>query len=155
MVVNDFDVLRSGISSGEADPPLPIDPNAVLIGPISPQLLKTVSRRHPKVGQDLGCIENEQFAKRGALRPLVQFSTSFSLPDSLGVLVSEGPQHSSCMTCHVMNVNLLRGSAVDGVPRVAVRTSEEVGDQAMQPVQQRDAPQGLIRSDRSAYGQHL
>jgi hypothetical protein len=45
MVVDDLDMLRPLLRPVEADPPLIVDANAVLSGPVSLQELQSVSRR--------------------------------------------------------------------------------------------------------------
>ena len=50
VVVDDLDVLRSGAGPAKADPPLPVDTDAVLVATIAPKLLESVSRRHPPHG---------------------------------------------------------------------------------------------------------
>jgi hypothetical protein len=52
VIVHDLDAFRSGLGSAEADPPLPVDPDAVLPGAITCQLLRPVAgdtRRSPGV----------------------------------------------------------------------------------------------------------
>ena len=49
MVVDDLDIKGIAIFPLETDPPLPIDADAVLSGPVTVQRLKVVAGRHTKV----------------------------------------------------------------------------------------------------------
>jgi len=93
VVVNDLDVLGAGSGPTEADPPLPVDPDAVGVGTIAPELLEPVSRWHPKVTQGIGGVEDEQLPQRHPLRVLVELAEPLSLPNTFCVVISEGPQH--------------------------------------------------------------
>ncbi len=43
MVIDDFDLIGVPIAPGEADPPLVVDPDAVLPGPVSSQRFEPVA----------------------------------------------------------------------------------------------------------------
>jgi hypothetical protein len=66
VIVHDFDFVRLAVLPGEADPPLIVDPNAVLAAPVSLQHLKTVARRDPEILEARGGMEVEQLAARHA-----------------------------------------------------------------------------------------
>jgi hypothetical protein len=53
VVVNDLHLLRSGVGPHEADPPLVVDPDAVLSDPIALGGLKPVSGRDAEVFERL------------------------------------------------------------------------------------------------------
>jgi hypothetical protein len=51
MVVDDRDILGRSFLPPEADPPLPVDPDAVPPAPFALQHLELVARWHPQVGK--------------------------------------------------------------------------------------------------------
>jgi hypothetical protein len=57
VIVDDFDVRRTRVGPSEADPPLLINPDAVLPRPVASELLQMVSGRNPKVAQCIGGIK--------------------------------------------------------------------------------------------------
>ena len=79
----------------EADAPLPVDSDAVGIGAIALQFLQPVSRRDPEITQRIGSVKDEELAQGHPLGSLVELPGRLSLPDALGVLVFEGPEHGS------------------------------------------------------------
>jgi hypothetical protein len=54
MVIDNFNVVRIAITPDEAQPPLVIDADAVLSGPVPGQRLQVVGRRLPEILQP-GC----------------------------------------------------------------------------------------------------
>jgi hypothetical protein len=92
-MVDDLDVLRTGGGPPEADPPLPIDADAVHIGAVAPKLFQPVSWRDSEITQRVGSVKNEKLPQRHPVVGLVELSYRLPLPDKLGVLVSERPQH--------------------------------------------------------------
>jgi hypothetical protein len=69
VVVNDLDLLGTRRRPGEADPPLLVDPNAVLSDTITTERLQPIARRHAKVLQPLRSIDHHQRAEGDALDP--------------------------------------------------------------------------------------
>jgi len=69
VVIDDFDVLRTGSAPSKADPPLLVDADAVLTGAIAPQLLQSVTRRDPRVVECLRGVQDQQLAQRRSLLP--------------------------------------------------------------------------------------
>ena len=53
MIVHDFDIFRASSRPAEAYPKLVVHANAVLPGPISPELFKTVAGRNAEVFKPL------------------------------------------------------------------------------------------------------
>ena len=72
MIVNYLDILWFCVGPEEADPPLPVYPDAVLSGPVTCQLLQPVAWRDEEVCQRLRGIEDGKLAPGGALRWPVQ-----------------------------------------------------------------------------------
>lgn len=62
MIVGDFDVPRAVVSPMKADPPLAVDPDAVLPMPIAGKLFEPVAGRDAKIVQVLRAIENLQLS---------------------------------------------------------------------------------------------
>ena len=54
--------MRFAPAPDKTDPPLIVDPNAVLPGPVSLERLETITRGNPKLLQPLGGVKVEQFA---------------------------------------------------------------------------------------------
>src|SRR5674476_812211 len=60
VVVHDLDVGGSGVGPDEADPPLLVDADAVLSGPVSAECFQSVAGRHSEVVQRFGGIQHHQ-----------------------------------------------------------------------------------------------
>jgi len=78
VVVDDLDVGRSGVGPGETDPPLLVDPDAVLSGPVAAEGLKAVAGRHPEILQDLGSVQHHQLPQGDPLDAWIDASGSLS-----------------------------------------------------------------------------
>jgi len=94
VVIDDLDIFRPGIGPHEAEPPLVVDPDAVLSGTVPAELLKSVAGRYSKVCQGFCCVQYGQFAPRNALRGSIESPRSLPVPDGFGVSVLEGSQHT-------------------------------------------------------------
>jgi hypothetical protein len=60
VVVDDLYVFGPGVGPSEADPPLLVNPDAVLARAITRQLLQPVPRRHPQVRENLRGVQHGQ-----------------------------------------------------------------------------------------------
>jgi hypothetical protein len=69
MVVNDFDGERVAVVPAEADPPLGVDPDAVLTEAISTQGLETIPGRHSKIGQRFRSMQHQKPSTPYSLDP--------------------------------------------------------------------------------------
>lgn len=67
MIVHNLHVMRLAIAPGEADPPLIVDPNAVLSHPEGLERFETVARRDPKIFEPPGRVKVKQLAARHTL----------------------------------------------------------------------------------------
>ncbi len=94
MVVDDLNVIRIRIHPSEAQPPLVIDPNAVLPFSVTGERLQTIPRNSSKVRECSCRLELVQFPLRDASNTLV-FPAELTPEDSFGLLVTEGPNHDS------------------------------------------------------------
>ena len=57
MVVDDLDIFRPRLAPSEADPVLIVDPDTVLPGTVTLELLEAIARRNPEVVEFLGRIQ--------------------------------------------------------------------------------------------------
>src|ERR1700754_2951626 len=101
VVVHDLDVLGAGVGPGEADPPLVVDPDAVLTLAVTPENLQPVAGWRPEIVEVHRGVEVAQLPERrseysGVVRP-----DTLALPEPLGVPVPERPDHASSITRHV------------------------------------------------------
>jgi hypothetical protein len=71
---------------------------------VASELLQSISGRHSMIIVCVGSVEDQELAQRHPLRGLVQPSRPLSLPDKLGLLVAERPQHLTSVTSDVINV---------------------------------------------------
>jgi hypothetical protein len=69
VVVNDLNLLWASVGPPETDPPLVVDPDAVLAGSIALQLLQPVAGRHTKLVDRNGRADLAQLAQRRSLNP--------------------------------------------------------------------------------------
>lgn len=108
MIVDDLDIGWSSGCPDEADPPLLVDPHAVLTSPITLQFLQSITRRYAKVTDDIGRIEHGQLPQRCLLRRGIECSDPLAAPDEFGGLVPERLEHSVSLTSSVNNVKRYR-----------------------------------------------
>src|SRR5438067_1085403 len=104
MIVGNLDFDGVAVVPAETDPPLFVDPNAVLPGPIALQFLQAVSGRDAQVVKRFGRIDQEQFPECGALRRLGKPGSPLPQEQSLRVLVAETPDHRWMITSGAINV---------------------------------------------------
>jgi hypothetical protein len=92
VIVNNFNVNGIGLRPAETDPPLVIDPNAVLPQPIATQGLETVSGNRTQVGELSGGMNVVQlpFCRRSDTLELPAEFASKNLPS---FFIPEGPDH--------------------------------------------------------------
>jgi hypothetical protein len=69
VVVNDLNLLWASVGPPETDPPLVVDSDAVLTGPIALQLLEPVARRQTKLVERNGRADLTQLPQRRSLNP--------------------------------------------------------------------------------------
>jgi hypothetical protein len=67
MVINNLDFMRVAFMPGEADAPLIVDSYAMLSFPDAFKCFQAIPRRHPKVVQVLGAINEHQLDERSSL----------------------------------------------------------------------------------------
>jgi hypothetical protein len=93
VVVNDLDVSSPGSSPAEADPPLIIDPDAVLPRPIAAELLEPIPGRHAQIIKCLRRIDDQQLPIRHPLQIWTKAPYPLTPPDPFRVRIRERPDH--------------------------------------------------------------
>src|SRR5579875_2833619 len=97
MVVNDRPLLWSGGGPHEADPPLVVDPDAVLTGPITFECLQSVARWDMKVIERHRGSQLTKLAQSDSMDSRVDRAHSFPEPQPFGVLAAERPDHTAIL----------------------------------------------------------
>ena len=67
MIVHDLNILGSAIVPAETDPPLIIDPDAVLPRAIASKSFKAIARRHTEIVERIRRMHHQQLSKRDTL----------------------------------------------------------------------------------------
>jgi|SRR6516165_6858061 hypothetical protein len=93
VVVRDLDIRSVPVDPSKADAPLTIDPDAHLSHPIAFQWFELVPRRMTQIIESCRGIKLAQFTKGSILDVPWKLAASLTLPDSLGLLASERPDH--------------------------------------------------------------
>jgi hypothetical protein len=93
VVIDNFNLTRFPLVPDEADPPLPVDADAVPTAAIAFERFETVGRRRPQIIQNFGAMELQQFAEGGALDVPGQPARSLAFPDLLRLLAAETMDH--------------------------------------------------------------
>jgi len=104
MVVGDFHIQSIAAFPAEADPPLIVDPDAVLTLPIPGQLFEVIPGRNSQIGQSIGGVKHEELLQSRAVNILRELSRAFALEDPFGLWVFEAPNHSTIIMRRVNNV---------------------------------------------------
>ena len=94
MIVHDLDIVRVSARPTEAEPPLVIDPDAVLTCAISQQFFEPIRRWHHQISKRGCCIQNPEFPKSGALQIGREPRDPLALEQLFRVLAPEAADHS-------------------------------------------------------------
>jgi hypothetical protein len=78
----------------EANPPLIVDPNAVLSAPISSKRFQTIPWNRNQIGERSSRVQVVQLSLRYGSDPL-EFPAEFTARDLLGLPIQEAPNHAS------------------------------------------------------------
>ena len=92
VIISDLDVMGSVSRPDKADPPLIIDPDTVLAGPITLQSFQSVACRREKVFQVRRVVEHREFPLRD-LPEAGEFPDQLSCKELLCLLVPEPSNH--------------------------------------------------------------
>ena len=116
MIIDDLYVKRMPITPPETDPPLPIDPNAVLAFSIPLQSLELIRARNREVLQISSRVELLQLHQRPLLNVSWNTLGVLATPDPLGFLASKGLDHTGILILRISNVKRYykRGTIVSG-----------------------------------------
>ena len=84
-----------GVSAdpAEADPPLVVDPDAVLPEPVGSQFFQAVGGRHSEIGEARGGIQHQEFAKGYPMKIRGNSPDPLAAKQSLGVGVTKATDH--------------------------------------------------------------
>jgi hypothetical protein len=93
VVVDNFNLGWARPGPSKADPPLIVDADAVLAGPVALQLLQSIARGNSEIVEIYRGVEDEEFSKGDPGCKGVELADASAIPDRLGVLVGERPQH--------------------------------------------------------------
>ena len=94
MVVDDFDVVCVTRSPPKTDPPLLVDPSAVLASSIAFELLQAIAGRKPQVVEARRSIQHTKLPQRDSLNVAAQLAHRAALEQMLGVAVPEALDHT-------------------------------------------------------------
>ena len=81
MIVGDLDLESIALPPNEANPPLVVDPNAVLALAVAQELFEVVSRRNIQICQAIRCIQNPKFDVGPALDIMGKATTWLPIKD--------------------------------------------------------------------------
>jgi hypothetical protein len=83
VVVNYFNLGWARPGPFETDPPLIVDADAVLAGPVASQFLQAVARRNSEVVECYGGVEDEESSKGDTGCDGVELADASAIPDRL------------------------------------------------------------------------
>ena len=95
MIVDNLYLHALLVSPVEANTPLVVNPNAVLASAATLERFKAIRWRNSQVIKSLSGIEHAQFAAGNGLNLNWQPPRYFAVPNALGFLVGEGPDHDA------------------------------------------------------------
>src|ERR671924_888211 len=93
VVVHDLNFLGDSVGPGKADPPLVVDPDAVLTLTVTLESLQPVARWRSEIFEAHRGVEVAQLPERRSEDSGVVHPDTLALPESLGVPVPERPDH--------------------------------------------------------------
>jgi len=93
VIVDQLNIFGALIGPFETDSPLLVDSDAVRAGAVALQLLESIAWGDPQVAENLGGVEDQQLPESNPLGAVVELAGTLPLPDPLGFLVSERPDH--------------------------------------------------------------
>jgi hypothetical protein len=93
VVVGYLDIIGIGAAPREANPPLVIDPDRVLTGPLTAQLLQAVSWKGPQISERLRTVQHDELAQSWAKKVGGQASAGTAFEELLCLAITEAPDH--------------------------------------------------------------
>ena len=104
VIIDNLDIKGVTVTPPETDPPLLVDPYAVLALPIAFQSLKLIRARNRKVLQISSRVQLLQLHQRPLLNVARKTLGVLTTPDPLGLPASKGFDHMTILTRRVSNV---------------------------------------------------
>lgn len=101
VVVDDLDIVSVAVNPHETDAPLIIDPDAVLVPPISTEPLKPVPRWVPQIADSMSIVQHAELSQRDVLNVLRQSTRPPAREDPSRFFVTEGNDHCKYITPYV------------------------------------------------------
>ena len=95
MVVNDLHLLWPGVGPHEADPPLVVDPDAVLTNSVALESLEPVARRNTEILEHLSGSHLTKLAQRDPMDSRIHRTHAFTVPQPFGLLAPERSDHET------------------------------------------------------------
>jgi hypothetical protein len=92
MIIDDLDFVRIAITPYKTDPPLVVDPYAVLALTIAGEFLEPLSWWNPKIPQRLGIVQHRELPTRDIL-DAPKPRTALAIKQRFGVFAPERPYH--------------------------------------------------------------
>jgi hypothetical protein len=93
VVIDDLHVIGIRVAPRETDPPLVIDPNAMLAAPVAFQRLQAISGWNPQVHQPPGSVQVQQLSPGRALNSAEAWDHPV-VEKQRGIRAPEGPDHT-------------------------------------------------------------
>jgi phosphatidylserine decarboxylase len=103
VVINNFDIFRTGLRPAEANPELPVDANAVLALAITRQRLQHIAGRYFKIIKLTCSLELPNFPQGNALE-IDKSPDATTACQLLGILTLKRYDHGSILTHRINNV---------------------------------------------------
>ena len=117
MVIDDLHLFRASLGPAKADPPLLVDPDAMLPSPPAFERLELVAGWNPQVLQPSGDMHHRQLAAHHAEQVAGQLARHLPLEDFLRLFAGETPDHAGVLTRDVNTVK--RGKGISKYNRSA------------------------------------
>lgn len=95
MIIDDLNIEGVAVFPAKTDPPLIIDANAMLAGPIAFELLQPVARWNPEILESLGSIDEPQLAKHRPVQLGREPAHTLALKDTLCLPIGEALNHAT------------------------------------------------------------
>ena len=89
MIINYFNILGVVADPAEANAPLVVNAEAVLSGPLTPELFQSVAGRESQFLQPLGGVQQDELAESNPLQGRWPVPCALLAPDFLGGLFAK------------------------------------------------------------------
>jgi len=103
VIIRYLNIVRIAVTPSEAYAPLVINPNTVLTGSISLELLKSVPWRDAQVLQSLGSVQYQEFPKGCTVKSGWQSADALAFEQPFRITIPEALDHGVNITSIVNN----------------------------------------------------